>query len=302
MPRRLPHHEEMARLYLVLALVLGCMTLGAAPAGAAPAQKSPPPRWQTLPLPPAMPTATTTGFVDSGGARIYYATYGKGPPVILLHGGLGNADHFAHQVPVLVEHRTVIAIDSRGQGRSTLGKQQLTYHVMAGDVLAVMDHLALERAALVGWSDGGAIALDLALHHPSRVDRLFVFGTNYNASGSKPRKGSSPRTFTAYSAKCKADYQKLSKTPKRYDAMVASLLPIWRSPGGFTKAQIRSIKTPAVIADGDHDEVIFLDHLKEMVLLMPDARLVVFENTSHFALWQDPAAFNAALVEFLKRP
>ncbi|MDQ3364294.1 MAG: alpha/beta hydrolase [Myxococcota bacterium] len=291
----------MARPSLVLALVLGYVTLALAPAAAAPARKLAP-RWETLPLPPAMPKATTTGFVDRGGGRIYYATYGKGPPVILLHGGLGNADHFAHQVPALVAHRTVIAIDSRGQGRSTLGTQRLTYHVMAGDVLAVMDHLKLDRAALVGWSDGGAIALDLAIHEPTRVERLFVFGTNFNSAGRKPRKGTSSRTFAAYAAKCRKDYQQLSKTPKRYAAVVASLLPIWRSPGGFTKAQIRTITAPAVIAVGDHDEIILQDHLEEMVLLMPAARLVVFAATSHFALWQDPASFNAALVEFLQAP
>jgi pimeloyl-ACP methyl ester carboxylesterase len=62
---------------------------------------------------------------------------------------------------------------------------------------------------------------------------------------------------------------------------------------------MRSIRVPTVIADGDHDEIIFLDHIKEMALLIPNAKLVVFENTSHFAIWQDPAAFNKALVEFL---
>lgn len=265
------------------------------------ADKKPTPRWQTLPLPPAMPAAESTGFVDVGEAKIFYATYGKGTtPVILLHGGLGNADHFGFQLPALVDKYKVIAIDSRGQGRSTLStKTKLTYHVMAGDVLAVMDALKLDAAALVGWSDGGAIALDIAINHPKRVSKLFVFGTNYHVDGSKPRKGPSASTFNKYAVKCKSDYMKLSKTPSAYDAVVSSLVPIWRSAGGFTKEQIKSIKVPAVVADGDHDEIIFLDHMREMALLMPNAKLVVFENTSHFALWQDPESFNKALVEFL---
>lgn len=259
------------------------------------------PRWQTLPLPPPMPAAESTGFVDVGEAKIFYATYGKGTtPVILLHGGLGNADHFGFQVPALVEKYKVIAIDSRGQGRSTLSpKTKLTYHVMAGDVLAVMDALKLSDAALVGWSDGGAIALDIAINHPKRVSKLFVFGTNYHVDGSKPRKGPSASTFNRYVVKCKSDYMKMSKTPSAYTAMVSSLLPIWRSPGGFTKEQIKSIRMPAVVADGDHDEIIYLDHIREMSMLMPNAKLVVFENTSHFAIWQDPEAFNKALLEFL---
>src|SRR5688572_9683483 len=176
-----------------------------------------------------MPAATTTGFVDiEGGAKIFYATYGKGSPVILLHGGLGNADHFGFQVPALAEKYQVIAIDSRGQGRSTLSKQKLTYHVMAADVLAVMDKLAVDKASLVGWSDGGAIALDIAINHPKRVEKLFVFGTNYHADGSKPRKGPSAKTFNMYANKCKSDFEKMSKTPGSYNATVQALVPIWR--------------------------------------------------------------------------
>jgi pimeloyl-ACP methyl ester carboxylesterase len=170
---------------------------------------------------------------------------------------------------------------------------------MAMDVLAVMDKLEIDKAALVGWSDGGAIALDIAVNHPKRVERLFVFGTGYAATGNKPRKGTS-KMFNAYSAKCKADYMKMSKTPSAYDAMVQKLLPIWRSPGGFTKDQMRSIKARTVVADGEFDEIISQDHLSEMALLIPNAKFVQFKEASHFALWQDPASFNKALVEFLE--
>lgn len=281
------------RLFLCLALLVVT----------AAADKKPTPRWETLPLPPAMPAPVTSGFVDVPGAKIFYATYGKGTtPVILLHGGLGSGEQFGFQLPALVENYQVIAIDSRGQGRSTIApKTKLTYASMAGDVLAVMDALAIRSAALVGWSDGGAIALDIAVNHPERVSKLFVFGTNYHASGSKPRKGASPKTFNAYAVKCKSDFMRLSKTPSAYDTTVNALLPIWRSQGGFTKAQMRSIKAPTVVADGDHDEIINLDHIKEMALLIPNANVVVFADASHFAHWQDPESFNKALVEFLAK-
>jgi pimeloyl-ACP methyl ester carboxylesterase len=256
-----------------------------------------PKRWQTLPLPPAMPKAVTTGHVDVNAAQIYYATYGKGAPVILLHGGLGNSDHWAFQVPALAAKYQVIVIDSRNQGRSTFTKEKLTYHAMAADVLAVMDELGVAAAAFVGWSDGGEIALDLAIHHPARVTRLFVFGANYDASGQKPSAGSA--TFASYASKCRSDFEKISKNPKAYAAVVASLDPVWKTPVIFTKAQLRSIQAPTVIADGDHDEIIELAQIKEMAQLVPNATLVVFENTSHFALWQDPAAFNKAVLAFL---
>ena len=256
------------------------------------------PRWEQLPLPPEMPAAATFGFVDVKDAKIYYATYGKGDPVILLHGGLGNADHWSFQVAELATKFRVIAIDSRNQGRSTFSKAKVTYHLMAADVLAVMDELKLTSASIVGWSDGGEVGLDLAINNPARVAKLFVYGANYNSEGSKQR-GKPSASFTAYSAKCRADFAKLSKTPKIYDAVVDSLIPLWRNATAFTKEQLRSIKAPTVVSDGDHDEIIELAQIKEMSKLIPNARLVVFENTSHFALWQDPTAFNKALLEFL---
>ncbi len=259
------------------------------------------PRWEELPLPPAMPAATASGHVDVQDAKIYYATYGTGEPVILLHGGLGNGDHFAFQVPELAKKFRVIVIDSRNQGRSTFASTKVTYHSMAADVIAVMDKLELATAAIVGWSDGGEIGLDLAIANPDRVAKLFIFGANYNAEGSKQR-GKPTKTFSAYMSKCRTDYEKIAKNPRSYDAVVDSLLPLWRSNTAFTKDKLRGIKAPTVVSDGDHDEIIELAQIKEMAQLIPNAKLVVFENTSHFALWQDPTAFNRALLEFLTTP
>jgi pimeloyl-ACP methyl ester carboxylesterase len=253
-----------------------------------------------MPMPPVMPAAASTGTLKVDGADIYYARYGNGDPVILLHGGLGNSDHWANQVPALVDAKhEVIAIDARGEGRSTHTAKPPSYDQMATDTLAVMDELKLDKAAVVGWSDGGEVALKLAIGHPDRVAKLFVFGANYNSEGSKPRRNGPSPTFNTYAQKCRTDYQKLSKTPKQFDELVDWLLPIWRNPMGFTKDQLRAIKSPTVIADGDHDEVIQLAQIEEMSKLIPHAKLEVFKDASHFALWQDPDSFNKVLVEFL---
>lgn len=259
------------------------------------------PRWQTLPKPTPMPRADAEDTVEVQGARIYYAVYGKGDPVVLLHGGLGNSAHFGFQLPALIDRFQVIAIDSRGQGRSTRGKLPITYDLMAGDVVAVLDKLAIQRASIVGWSDGGEIALKLGIQFPDRVDRLFVFAANYDASGSKPRSAPS-RTFAAYTLRCRSDYQRLSKAGVPYTALVDALLPLWRNPTGITKDQLRGINAPVLMADGDHDEVIVLDQIEEMARLIPNGQLKVFESASHFALWQDPDSFNQAMVEFLTAP
>lgn len=260
------------------------------------------PRWETLPLPPAMPAASTTGQVTTGeGATLYYATYGKGAPVVLLHGGLGNSDHWAFQVPELAAKYQVIVIDSRNQGRSSLHKTKtkLTYQAMATDVIAVLDALGIQKTAVIGWSDGGAIALDLGIRHADRVSKLFVFGTNYDAKGSKERKAGSSATFNAYAVKCKNDYVKMSKTPNAFGAVIDSLMQVWTSTDNFTKDQLRSIKAYTVVADGDHDEIIKMEQIEEMSQLIPNAKLVVFAEASHFAHWQDPASFNKAALEFM---
>ena len=117
-----------------------------------------------------LPIADDEGYVENEGARIWYATYGFGPVVILLHGGLGHSGNWGYQVPVLVGsgYRAVL-IDSRGHGRSTRDAQPYAYELMASDVLAVMDALHIAKAGLVGWSDGACTALILAATASYRV-------------------------------------------------------------------------------------------------------------------------------------
>ena len=134
-----------------------------------------------------IPTAAISGTVDNDGARIWYAAFGDGPPVILLHGGLGNAGNWGHQVPALVAagYRAIV-IDSRGQGRSTRDAKPYSYELMAADTRAVMDELGIAKAAFVGWSDGADIALILADETPDRSAGVFFFGCNVDATGTLP--------------------------------------------------------------------------------------------------------------------
>src|SRR6266498_3711092 len=133
-----------------------------------------------------LPDTTEQGYVENDGARIWDATYGAGSPVILLHGGLGNSGNWGYQVPALVRsgYRAVV-IDSRGHGRSTRDSRPYTYELMASDVAAVMDTLQLEKAGLVGWSDGACTALILAAQDPARVAGVFFFACNMDPSGTK---------------------------------------------------------------------------------------------------------------------
>jgi pimeloyl-ACP methyl ester carboxylesterase len=271
------------------------------------------PRWCTLP-PTPMPYPMHTALADVRGIHLFYAM-AKGdataaqrhslaglPPVILLHGGLANSNYWANQVRALVESgRDVIVVDSRGHGRSTRNATPYGYDVMADDVIALMDLLHLQRADIVGWSDGGIQALDLALRHPTRVRRIFAFGANVTPDGNTPNLDKNP-TFGAFIARGRGEYARLSSTPTEYDAFVAQIGHMWDSEPHWTDAQLATITAPTIIADGDHDEAIFRAHTEHIAAVIPGAGLLILPNVSHFAFLQDPQLFNAAMLDFLNKP
>jgi pimeloyl-ACP methyl ester carboxylesterase len=253
--------------------------------------------WQTLPQPPPMPQPRESGMATVNGIRMYYAVYGKGPPVLLIHGGLGHADIWGFQVPALAKDHKVIVADSRGHGRSTRSQQPFSYAQMADDYLALLDFLKVDKVALVGWSDGGIIGLDIAIRHPERLSRLFAFAANYTPEGTYDVANSS--TFDAYFARARRDYAALSPTPGEYDDFVKQISKMWVIEPRYSKKQLRAITVPTMIFDGDHDEAIKPEHTREIAELIPGASLVIMKDASHFAMWQKPEEFNATVRKFL---
>jgi pimeloyl-ACP methyl ester carboxylesterase len=261
--------------------------------------------WETLPPMPPLPPHTVGRHLEVDGARIWYAEWGgqsARPPVLLLHGGFGNANYFGRLIPVLVKHGYyVIAMDSRGHGRSTRSVAPMTYHLMAEDVIGLLDHLRIARVNLVGWSDGGCTGFDLALNHPDRLAGLFAFGANADVSGDREGFDKSP-VFAAYLKRTPDEYRELSPTPDQWGAFSAAVGKMWDTLPAFSADQLRSIKVPTVIADGEYDEAIKQSHDRYMAETIPGARLAILPNVSHFAMLQNPQEFDAAVLDFLKHP
>jgi pimeloyl-ACP methyl ester carboxylesterase len=253
--------------------------------------------WQTLPEPPAMPEPAESGMAPVNDIQMYYAVYGEGEPVLLIHGGLGHTDIWGFQVPALAADHQVIVADSRGHGRST-GSEQFGYELMADDYLALLDHLGIDQVALVGWSDGGIIGLDIAIRHPERLSGLYAFAANYVPEGIKETVGTDP-IFGAYIERASADYTRLSPTPGEFDPFVEQISQMWASQPNYSKEQLQAIPVRTVIFSGEHDEAIKLAHTEEMAELIPNARLEIMKDASHFAMWQQPEAFNASVLAFL---
>jgi pimeloyl-ACP methyl ester carboxylesterase len=256
------------------------------------------PKWETLPPPGPLPEPKLTGTFASDDAKLWFASFGEGDPVVLLHGGLGNSNHYGDVVKALAGKRRVIVLDSRGHGRSTRSAHGISYAQMADDVIALLDHLSIERAAVVGWSDGGATGLDLAIRHPDRLTKLVVLGTNYALDGVKPG-GPQGHTFPEYFARCRREYARLAPDPKQLGPFLQELRAMWTSQPTYTDAQIKKIQTPVLVAIGEHDEAIRLDHVQKLAKLLPNGKLTVLRGVSHFAMWQDPKTFTTQLTAFL---
>lgn len=255
------------------------------------------PQWLTLPPTPSLPKAVSSGYAPVDGIRIWYAQFGRGSPVILLHGGLANADYWGNQVRALEGRYRVIVMDSRGHGRSTRNAAPFGYDLMADDVLGLMNDLHVRKAAIVGWSDGAIIGLDLAIHHPARVTKLFAFAANSNPSGVKDV--SKSPVFTRFIARARREYRRLSPTPHEFDSFLAQITRMWATQPHFTAAQLESITVPTWIVDADHDEAIKRSNTLFMADHIPGSGLLILPQVSHFAFLQDPKLFDAALVHFL---
>jgi pimeloyl-ACP methyl ester carboxylesterase len=247
-----------------------------------------------------LPETGEKGYIDNDGARIWYAAYGSGSPVILLHGGLGHSGNWGYQVPALVENGYLpVVIDSRGHGRSTRDDRPYTYELMGSDVLAVMDSLGMEKACLAGWSDGACTALILASRVPSRVAGVFFFACNMDPSGTKEFEFG-PVVQRCFSRHMK-DYAQLSATPDQFDPLSEAVGLMQRTQPNYSADELAQIHVPVAIVHSENDEFIKREHAEYLARSIPNAEFIYLPGVSHFAPLQRPGQFNSAMLTFLSK-
>ena len=247
----------------------------------------------------SLPAGGTPFVVETGGATIHGVRFGHGPPVILLHGGMGHGGNFAHQVPALLGAGfSAIVIDSRGHGRSTRDSRPYSYWLLADDVRAVMDTLGIPKAAIVGWSDGADTGLVLAHDTPERVSSLLFFACNVDDSGTLPFE------MTPVIGRCIArhqlDYQALSATPEDFDAFAEAVGKMQRTEPDYSADDLAAIRVPVLSVLGEHDEFIRRSHAGYIAQAIPGAQFVLLKGVSHFAPLQRPDVFNAVMLDWLQ--
>ena len=278
----------MRKVGLIVALLAGFALTGPASAEQ---------QWLTLPSTPTLPASTHSGYAPVNGIKIWYAVFGKGKPVILLHGGLGNSNYWGNQVPELAKHYQVIVMDSRGHGRSTRNDQPYGYDLMASDVIGLLDYLKIGKVAVVGWSDGAILGLDIALHHPERLSKLFAFAANSDPNGVADISKSD--VFNAYIARAEKEYGELSATPTGYSAFLDQISKMWATQPNWTADDLKKITVPTWIVDADHDEAIKRENTEFMAANIPNAGLLLEPEVSHFSFLQDPQQFTDDVLHFL---
>lgn len=251
------------------------------------------------------PAATDTTYGDNpvaghtfvfNGTRFYYEMYGEGVPLLLIHGNGDSIKSFKHQIGEFAINHRVIAMDSRGQGKSELGTAALTYDQMAEDTNALLDHLALKRVKVLGWSDGGIIGLLLAIRHPEKVAMLAVMGANLQPDAAYPwAVAGIARVRKRITAKLAGSSD---PNPLRLQLQLLDLLA---NQPHIPLKDLATIAVPTLVMAADRD-VIRDEHTLSMFHALPESQLAIFPGATHDIPEQDPARFNRTVLDFFDKP
>ena len=250
-------------------------------------------------------TPTQTGYADVNGLHLYYETYGSGSPLVLLHGGMLTIDlNFATLIPTLAQTHTVIGVELQGHGRTANIDREITYPHLASDVVALLDHLGIDQAAVLGHSMGGGVALELAVSHPDRVSAIVPMSASISRDGMHPDL-SDPSTFetspimpTAQDfADFKAAYERLSPHPEQFDAFLMSLSGMDQDFAGWSDEQVAGITCPVLIVQGDTDFTL-VSHAAVMLEKIPGSALAVLPATTHMQVTRRDTILLPILAQF----
>lgn len=246
-------------------------------------------------------------YIDVNDIKIYYEIYGKGEPLLLMHGNSGSIENFVFQIPELSKHFKVIAVDSRAQGRSTDSEKEITYALMASDMATLIDKLNVGSVYVLGWSDGGNNGLELAYAYPEKVRKLVIVGANYThedqtAKGDNtemdPNDSMVIRTKRLMK-KYRDKVETLSPNPDRLLVIKKKLSDLMEKYPNFTPEQLRKIKTPTMIIAGDHD-LINMDQTITLFNTLPNTQLFIVPGATHIVLVEQPNLINSVIINFFK--
>jgi len=234
-------------------------------------------------------------YAEVNGLNIYYEIHGSGQPLVLLHGAYMTIDLMGEIVPALAESRQLIAVELQGHGHTVDIDRPLSYELMADDIAALIEHLAIEKADLFGYSMGGGVAFQVAIRHPEVVRKLVVASASYTSEGMHPELLEMIPTLTPEAfagSPIEEAYLRSAPNPDDFPTLVAKLKRLDMEPFAWPAEDIGGIAAPTLLIVGDSD-AIRLEHAVEMFRLLgggvmgdlaglPKSQLAVLPGTTHF--------------------
>jgi pimeloyl-ACP methyl ester carboxylesterase len=239
--------------------------------------------------------APRTGYASANGLEMYYEIHGEGPALVLLHGAHMTVDLMAPLVPGLAASRRVIAVEQQGHGHTADIDRPITYEQMADDTAALLGHLDVGRADVVGYSMGGGVALQMAIRHQDVVRKVVVASASYTSDGMHAAAWEmfpsiTPELFAG--SPIEEAYLRTAPNPADFPKLVEKLKLLDTTEFAWPAEDIRAIDAPLLIVLGDSD-VVRLEHAVEMFGLLgggvmgdlvglPKSQLAVLPGTTHF--------------------
>jgi len=221
-------------------------------------------------------------YAGVNGLNMYYEIHGDGPPLLLLHGGTDSIERFRTAIPFFATEFRVIAIEQMGHGRTAdRTDRPFHYHDMAEDTVELLRQLGVENAVVLGFSDGGIIGLDMAIHHPESVTKLAITGANSRTDGYTAENLEWTRTFNPADAHISDAYSRLSPDgASHWPIFLGRMQRMWVVEPRFTREEIQSIQASTLIIVGDSD-IVTPEHAVEMFRAIPSAQLCVVPHAGH---------------------
>lgn len=257
------------------------------------------------------PTAGDGKTVQVDDIQMYVDDHGQGAPVFLLHGGIMDHQSWGNQIPELAKHFRVISPDTRGHGRTSDSDKALTYQQFADDVVVLMHQLDIPKAHFVGFSDGGDTALLLGMQHPELVDRIVLIGTPYNTSnypeGTTDHFGSiTPDELyemvgrDSHFGEVMAKAERLYPSAEAWNAFWGKLVNgLWSREPNFELRQLADVTAPTLVLHAENEHFYGREHSVDMAETLPNGTLGDIPDATHTSPQENPAAVNAAILNFL---